>query len=795
MSSKKEKLLKKYLEKKKKQRSRDDLYAQIAALSRPKEDGDGEKKPGGGGPGVFEEVQNDMSDVSTSTTEDLPQNLENEDPPSVVMEVPTACEATEDLDMEDAISMYLWDSHVRNVHEEYADAATSPEDEGVVECKDISEFSVTEDGNACIAEDARKVVRRYDTKTLENRREDIEESRKALPIYYEKAEIICAVRASPVVFVTGAAGCGKTTQIPQFLYEGGLGTEGMIGVTQPRRISAVSICARINEEANENLCGYKIRYESTVTPETKIKMMTDGVLLREIQEDFLLSKYSVIIIDEIHERSANIDLLISIIPRIMKVRKERGCELKLVLMSATGDVDELRGFLGDITVFVCPEKRFQVSTFYEEKTPEDYLNAAYERVRKIVLSGSGARKKRRVNGGKIDVIGSGISNDASASILVFLSSKQEIYQLKSRLEDSGMDITVLPLHSSLSKAEQEVVFNKTQNRKVVLATNIAETSITIPDVVFVIDSGKVKNKIVDSEGVTRYSVDFITKSSAIQRMGRAGRTGPGICYRLYSGEAYERFYESPEPQILKEPLDNIVLSLMSLGIRNVQAFPFLSKPRRACIADAITRLQGLGAVDKNLYLTDMGKKMSRYPIEPRLARLLCTQGLDDIFAEILALVSLISSGAEIKRNSNNKKYFEGSKSDFLVQLSIYKDFLGSKSRRAFCVEMGLNYTTAVETMKMMRHLLRMAGWPADKDVSLDLSQDVCLKMRNMIYRSFADHLAIPLSGSHFFHKEEVVPSRDSISVNNDDFVVFDTLVSTKGKLYMKNVTVVEKTWF
>ncbi|AFN83871.1 HrpA-like helicase [Encephalitozoon romaleae SJ-2008] len=797
MTARKEKLLKKYLEKKRKQRSRDELYAQIAALNKLKGNGCDEKKPVQRNLKEAKEVQHDMEDISTSASEDLPFDLKNAKSQAIPNEITsTTCEATEDLDGEEVMGMYLWDSHIKNTHVQSTDASVSPGDKEMSYSKDISESSVSKEENTCTEENARKdTLREYDTKTLGNRREDIEEFRKTLPIYYEKGEIICAVRASPIVFVTGATGCGKTTQIPQFLYEGGLGMEGMIGVTQPRRISATSISARINEEANENLCGYKIRYESTVTSETKIKIMTDGVLLKEIQEDFLLSKYSVIIIDEIHERSTNIDLLISIIPRIMKVRKERGCELRLVLMSATGDVEELKGFLGDIKVFVCPEKRFQVSTFYEEKTEEDYLSAAYERIRKIVLSGSGTRKKRKMNEGKTDVIGSGVSNDTSASILVFLTSKQEIYQLKNRLEDSGMDITVLPLHSSLSKVDQEAVFIKTVNRKVVLATNIAETSITIADIVFVIDSGKVKNKTVDSEGVTRYSVDFITKSNAIQRMGRAGRTGPGICYRLYSGEAYEKFYESPAPQILREPLDNVVLNLMSLGIRNAQAFPFLSKPRKTSIDDAITRLQGLGAVDENLNLTDIGKKMSRYPIEPRLARLLCTQGLEDIFTEILALISLISSGTEIKKNRSNKKYFEGSKSDLLVQLGIYNDFLRSKNRKAFCTEMGLNYTTAVETMKMMGHLLKLSGRAADKDPSLDLSPNICLKIRNIVYRSFADHLVIPLSGSHFFHKEELIPSRDSISVNSDDFVVFETLVSSKGKLYMKNVTIVEKAWF
>lgn len=372
--------------------------------------------------------------------------------------------------------------------------------------------------------------KQYETRVLANRREEVESRRKRLPIYYEKSEIIHAARRASVLFIRGATGCGKTTQVPQFLYEGGLCMDGVIGVTQPRRLSAVSIANRINEEASEDLCGYRIRYESTVTPDTRIEVMTDGVLLREIKNDFLLSKYSVIVIDEVHERSTNIELLVSILPRVMKVRKERGNELKLILMSATGDAGEFEALTGKMDVFTCPENRLPVSVFYEDKTDPDYIGAAYERIRKIVLAEEG---RRGTGSRRCSRMGSGVSNDRDAGILVFLTGKQDIYQLKDRLDASGLGITVLPLHSSLSRAEQDLVFGRTMCRKVVLATNVAETSITIPDIVFVVDSGKVKNRRVDQEGLVRYSIDFVTKSSAVQRMGRAGRTGPGICYRLY----------------------------------------------------------------------------------------------------------------------------------------------------------------------------------------------------------------------------------------------------------------------
>lgn len=796
---KKERLLRKYLEKKRKQRSRDELYAQIAALRRPPVEGDGARaKPAGRScqkAGAVSSCSEESSESSEVSRCDRSEDVEGPHESDGETKREEESIAEEQMDGEEMMDNYWWDLHAKHVENGLGSGPSSPVDSPSEE-EDASGSVLQDKGNSCATSSvAESVSKKYETVALENRREDIEEYRKTLPIYYEKAEVIHAVRTSPIVFICGAAGCGKTTQVPQFLYEGGLAGNGMIGITQPRRISAISICARINEETNESLCGYKIKYESTVTPETKIKVMTDGVLIREIQDDFLLSKYSVIIVDEVHERNANIDLLISTIPRIMRVRRERGSDLKLVLMSATGDIDELRAFLGEMTVFTCPEKRFHVSVFYEERTAVDYVDAAYERIRRIVLAGPGAGKRRRAGRERTDVIGSGVSNDSDASILVFLAGKQEIYQLKDRLERSGMDMTVLPLHSSLSKPEQRLVFDRTPSRKVILSTNIAETSITIPDVVFVIDSGKVKNKTVGSSGVARYSIDFVTKSSAIQRMGRAGRTGPGICYRLYSGEAYERFHESVEPQLLREPLDGVILSLLALGIRDVHSFPFLSKPRTKCINDAIVGLQSLGAVDKALRLTDIGKKMSKYPVEPRLARLLCIYGLEDVFVEVAAVVSLASSGIEIKRSHGAKRYFEGSKSDFLTQLAIYSDFLKSKTKRAFCTELGVGYTTMLETTKMMTYLLRIAGRDVDKDISLDLSPDACSRIRDIIYRGFVDHLAVPLSGSRFFRGDEVFASRDSVPVEDGDFVVFESLVSTKGKLYMRNVTVVDSAWF
>lgn len=768
MTTKKEKLLKKYLDKKKKQRNRDKLYAQIVALNRSchaEESAGCERKC---------EKEDEKQEENEAT--------ENSDERDVMM----------NEDDNRVMEEYLWDVHVRNIGETDKEEMKKNEDILV----EVSQEDNTEVSNVeiCEQDTTHMVSREHETRLFGNRLPDVEKHRKKLPIYYEQSEIIYAARRASMLFIKGSAGCGKTTQVPQFLYEGGIGVHGVIGITQPRRLSAISVSSRINKETNDKLCGYRIKYESTVTSDTKIEVMTDGVLIREIQKDFLLSRYSVIIVDEVHERSVNIDLLISIIPRIMKLRKQRGNELKLVLMSATGEIEEFKEFLGDMDVFECPEQTFPVSVFYEEKTETDYLSSAYARIKKIMLAEVGSGRKRRGGIRGCDGVGSGTCNDKDAAILVFLTSKQDIYQLKSMLDSSGLDISVLPLHSSLSRAEQDLVFDKTDGRKVILSTNIAETSITIPDVVFVIDCGKVKNRVVDQEGLVKYSVDFITKSSAVQRTGRVGRTGPGVCYRLYSGEAYAMFHDCMKPQMLREPLDAVVLTLLSLGITNIYRFPFLCRPETEALDGSIRQLQNLGAIDKEKRLTDVGMMMSKYPIEPRLSRMLCIAGSSEIFLELATIISLIELNFEVRKNQDNLVYFEGSKSDLLVQLSIYNGFLRSRDKRAFCSKMNLSYNTALEMDKMVGHLLKIAKFvPSSK---LDLSPTMSSRLRKVIYCGFADHLAIPSSNSHFFRMDEVFPSNNSISVGSDEFVVFESLTSGKNdRLYMRNITVVDKSWF
>jgi HrpA-like RNA helicase len=292
----------------------------------------------------------------------------------------------------------------------------------------------------------------------------------------------------------------------------------------------------------------------------------------------------------------------------------------------------------------------------------------------------------------------------------------------------------------------------------------------------------------------RYSVEFITKSSAIQRAGRAGRTGPGICYRLYSGKAYECFCDSIGPEILREPLDASMLFLLTLGVTNLFKFPFISKPDIKSINSALERLKSLGALDSNSEVTSTGRMMSRYPVEPRLARLLCVHGSSDIFVELVTLISIISSSLEIRRNQSNRSYFSGQKSDHLVQLLIYNDMLKSGNRHSFCHKMNIGHNSAMEISKMVSYLLKLSGH-RPSSLELNLTPHVCDRLRKLLYCGFADQLASLSGSSYVFRGEEVLASKEGISTEGGSSVVFGSIVSSNGRMYMKNITIVDEEWF
>lgn len=536
-----------------------------------------------------------------------------------------------------------------------------------------------------------------------SRLNDIQEARLKLPVVAEEQKIMEAIHNNDIVVVCGATGSGKTTQVPQFLFEAGYGspngpTPGMIGITQPRRVAAVSMSKRIAQELGDHSekVAYQIRFEGTVKANTAIKFMTDGVLLREVAQDLTLKKYSAIIVDEAHERSVNTDILVGMLSRIVNLRRDLIKEdptvkpLKVIIMSATLRVEDmtqnLKLFKSPPPVLEVEGRQFPVTVHFSRRTHHDYVEEAFKKI---------SRGHRKLPPG---------------GILVFMTGQQEILQLSKKLKQAftGMDsapglkvsipaseapveaedlnfggnvddrgvedydesdsgdeeedqeefaipedegeagtgparMHILPLYSLLPTKEQMRVFEPPPegSRLVILATNVAETSLTIPGIRYVFDCGRSKERRYDRlSGVQSFEIGWISKASASQRSGRAGRTGPGHCYRLYSSAVYERdFQEFSDPEILRMPIEGVVLQLKSMHLQHVQNFPFPTPPDRQSLVKSERLLTYLSAIKEDGQITPVGKTMSIFPLSPRFARILLVGHLHDCLPYTIALVS------------------------------------------------------------------------------------------------------------------------------------------------------------
>ncbi|KAH7089607.1 P-loop containing nucleoside triphosphate hydrolase protein [Paraphoma chrysanthemicola] len=539
---------------------------------------------------------------------------------------------------------------------------------------------------------------------------EIQDSRLQLPIVAEEQKIMEAIHNNDVVVVWGATGSGKTTQVPQFLYEAGYGapdgpTPGMIGVTQPRRVAAVSMSKRVGDELSDHgsKVAYQIRFDTTTSAKTAVKFMTDGVLLREITQDFVLTKYSAIVIDEAHERSVNTDILIGMLSRIVDLRSQMAKEdskvkpLKLVIMSATLRISDFtenqRLFRGLPPPLIKAEGRqYTVTNHFARRTQRDYTEEMFRKVSRghrklprggmlVFLTGQNeiAHLAKRLKQtftstqgyeaktGKVIVspaetpleaedIELGTKerdfedNDGSDSedseILGLDDEDDREFEIEDeKPEDTVLDVHVLPLYSQLPTNQQLRVFEPPPDgsRLIVLATNVAETSLTIPGIRYVFDCGRAKEKKYDLiTGVQSFEVGWISKASANQRSGRAGRTGPGHCYRLYSSAVFERdFEEYAAPEISRTPLEGVVLQLKSMGAPVVN-FPFPTPPDRESLQKAENLLSYLGALSVDGKVTKLGQELSLYPLNPRFARMVAMGVAQGLTAETIALVAALS---------------------------------------------------------------------------------------------------------------------------------------------------------
>ncbi|KAJ5768918.1 ATP-dependent RNA helicase DHR1 [Penicillium odoratum] len=543
------------------------------------------------------------------------------------------------------------------------------------------------------------------------RSEEIQNARLGLPVVGEEQKIMEAIHNNSTIVIWGATGSGKTTQLPQFLFESGFGNPdsenpGLIGVTQPRRVAAVSMANRVAQELGQysDKVSYQIRFETTVSKNTAIKFMTDGILLREIADDFALRKYSVIIIDEAHERSVNTDILIGMVSRIVDLRKSL-CEedpsvkpLKVVIMSATlriSDFTENPSLFrqGPPPLVQAEGRQYPVTVHFARRTHRDYVEEAFRKVsrghRKLPPGGmlvflTGQNEIRQLSKRLKQAFKPTERSDATQAKVQFTANDAPLeaedlelggtemhdngYDDDSDLEITGLDdpeddegfdlgedamdsstkVHVLPLYSQLPTKEQMKVFEAPpeNSRLIILATNVAETSLTIPGIKYVFDCGRAKDKQFDLfTGVQSFQIGWISKASASQRAGRAGRTGPGHCYRLYSSAVYEAdFAEYTAPEILRTPIEGVVLQMKSMGLHNVINFPFPTPPSRQGLVKAEKLLKNLGALSTDGQVTQIGRRLATYPLSPRFGKMLYIGHQHGCMPYVIALVSALAVG-------------------------------------------------------------------------------------------------------------------------------------------------------
>lgn len=569
-----------------------------------------------------------------------------------------------------------------------------------------------------------------------------------LPVYQQKQKILDAIAANKVIVVESPTGSGKTTQLPVILHEAGYSDTGMIGITQPRRIAAVSVCEYISKQLGSPIpgtAGYSIRFDDKTKEETKIKIMTDGILLQELKSDRHLLQYNVIVVDEAHERSLNIDFILGLLKYILEVRSD----FKVIISSATINAEIFSEYFGGVPIVNIDTMMFPVGIVYdppkEEAGGEGIIHKIVEIISRIVL------EKRE------------------GDILVFLSGERQIkdcIQLLSSMTFSKK-LWILPLYGRLSKEEQEYVFIPTPSNKikVVISTNIAETSVTIDGVTSVIDSGLAKINYYNPRTYTSSLIETaISKASCNQRKGRAGRTRPGTCYRLYTKNDYDNRPLFTTEEIYRTDLSEVVLRMAEIGIHDFESFDFISSPGKAGIHSAVETLLMLKAITRENTLSDIGKMMVEFPLLPRLSRIIieAIKKYPNVLEEVLIGVSFLSThtpfllphGEEIAARKAHHS-FQHPYGDFISYLKLFRAYMKAADKKRFCEEYYLDERTSAEIANIkhqLEEIVSSLGIPilsgnSIKEylcaVSAGLLQFVCIRSRKNSYRSLtADRVQI-----------------------------------------------------
>eukprot|EP00698_Gefionella_okellyi_P007728 TRINITY_DN1885_c0_g2_i1.p1 TRINITY_DN1885_c0_g2~~TRINITY_DN1885_c0_g2_i1.p1 ORF type:complete len:967 (-),score=246.37 TRINITY_DN1885_c0_g2_i1:44-2944(-) len=617
----------------------------------------------------------------------------------------------------------------------------------------------------------------------------IREQREGLPIYKLRKALMTAINDNQLLVVIGDTGSGKTTQITQYLAEEGYAQRGKIGCTQPRRVAAMSVAKRVAEEVGCKLgaeVGYSIRFEDCTSPETRIKYMTDGMLLRECLLDDTLKSYSVIVLDEAHERTVHTDVLFGLCMKAAQLRPD----LKLIVTSATLEAEKFSSYFNNCPIFTIPGRMFPVEILYTKAPEADYLDAALMTIMQIHLT------------------------EPPGDILVFLTGQEEIDSavqiVTERVRSLGRDIPELiplPVYSALPSEMQTRIFDPAPPgaRKCVIATNIAETSLTIDGIYYVVDPGFSKQKVYNAKtGIDSLVVAPISQAQAKQRSGRAGRTGPGKCYRLYTEQAFKaEMLGTAVPEIQRTNLGNVVLMLKAMGINDLLNFNFMDPPPTQTMVAAMELLYALGALDDEGLLTRLGRKMAEFPLDPQLSKVLiasadpeygCSEDMLTIVA-MLSVENVFYRPKEKQQQADLKKAkFHQAEGDHLTLLSVYNSWKQNNYSTPWCFE---NYVQA-RGMRRAQDIRKQLTTIMDR-YKLDIVS--CGRnwgnIRKVVCSGYFKNAARrdPQEGYKSLVENTPVYIHPSSALfqKNPDWVVYHELVLTT-KEYMRNIVTIDPRW-
>jgi pre-mRNA-splicing factor ATP-dependent RNA helicase DHX15/PRP43 len=629
-------------------------------------------------------------------------------------------------------------------------------------------------------------------------------TRQKLPVFGFLDEIQRAVQTHQVIVIEGETGSGKTTQIPQFLttmeIPGTTSKAKMVACTQPRRVAAMSIAKRVAEEMDVQLgqqVGYTIRFEDVTCASTRLRFLTDGMLLQHAMSDPLLSNYSVIILDEAHERTLSTDILFGLLKEVMPKRPD----LKVVVMSATLDAKKFQTYFGDAPLICIPGRTFPVETFYTPEPQRDYVEAAVRTAVQIHVC------------------------EDEGDILLFLTGQEEIETACRQIqaETDALDptkygpVAVYPLYSTLPPQQQQWIFRDApkprtpggpKGRKIVVSTNIAETSLTIDGIVYVVDPGFSKQKVYNPRiRVESLLVSPISRASAKQRAGRAGRTRPGKCFRLYTERSFlNDLTEQTYPEILRSEMSGVVLTLLQLGITDLVHFDFMDPPAPETLMRALELLHYLGALTDEGELTALGQQMAMLPVYPQLAKMLIASGKYCVPEEVATIVAMLSVPEPFVRPKNEAKEANAAKANFahhdgdhLTLLNVFHAYKLHGENQKWCYDNYLNYRSLQSAQNVREQLLRnMKRLELPTQSSIEYSSpDYYTNIRKALVAGFFMQVGHKASsgGNYVTVKDNQVVHLHPSCVLDDkpDWVVYNEFVLT-NRNYIRLCTRVQGEW-